>query len=85
MSPGRAAESVASQNVRVAAISFVPKKFDLASNADRLERSFRKAAAGGAKVAVAPEGALDGYVVKSWKEKCPQPGCTKSPSPLIIP
>ncbi|MCC6125188.1 MAG: carbon-nitrogen hydrolase family protein [Pirellulales bacterium] len=49
--------------VRVAAISFVPRKFDLAGNADRLERAFRQASAGGAKIAVAPEGSLEGYVV----------------------
>ena len=49
--------------MRAAAISFVPAKFDLQGNADRLERLFRQAAAGGAKIAVAPEGALEGYVV----------------------
>jgi len=47
----------------VASISFVPVKFDLQANADRLEQSFRKAREGGAQIAVAPEGALDGYVV----------------------
>lgn len=51
------------QEVRVAAISFVPDKFGLASNADRLEAMFRKAAAGGAQLALAPEGILEGYVV----------------------
>ena len=50
-------------SVRVAAVSFVPKKFDLRGNADRLEREFRLAKKGGAKIAAAPEGALDGYVV----------------------
>jgi len=49
--------------VRVAAISFVPEKFNLAANADRLEREFRKAKQLGAQLAVAPEGALEGYVV----------------------
>ena len=49
--------------VRVAACSFKPRKFDVATNADRLERLFRRAAAAGAELAVAPEGALDGYVV----------------------
>ena len=49
--------------VRVAAVSFVPTKFDLHGNADRLEHAFRQAKLGGAKIAVAPEGALDGYVV----------------------
>lgn len=49
--------------VRVAAISFVPRKFDRQANADRLERAFRDAKAGGAQLAVAPEGALEGYVV----------------------
>ena len=53
----------AGQRVRVAAISFVPVKLDLAGNADRLEQAFRQAAAGGAKLAVAPEGALDGYAI----------------------
>ena len=49
--------------VLVAAISFVPTKFDLQGNADRLEDAFRQARLGGAQIAVAPEGALDGYVV----------------------
>ena len=49
--------------IRVAAISFVPEKFDLKGNATRLEQAFRRAAEGGARIAVAPEGALDGYVV----------------------
>jgi len=49
--------------VRVAAVSFVPKKFDLEGNARRLERAFRQASQGGVQLAVAPEGALDGYVV----------------------
>jgi predicted amidohydrolase len=49
--------------VRVAAVSFVPVKLDVAGNADRLEKAFRKAAAGGARLAVAPEGALEGYIV----------------------
>lgn len=52
-----------SQSVRVAAISFVPKKFDLEGNARRLESAFRKARQGGAQIAVAPEGVLEGYVV----------------------
>ena len=49
--------------VRVAAVSFVPVKFDLAGNADRLEQWFREAKRGGAQLAVGPEGALEGYVV----------------------
>lgn len=51
------------RTVRVAAISFVPRKFDLEGNARSLERAFREAKKGGAQLAVAPEGALDGYVV----------------------
>lgn len=49
--------------VRVAACSFRPQKFDIAANSDRLEALFRQAAQAGSQVAVAPEGALDGYVV----------------------
>jgi len=55
--------ATAGQAVRVAAVSFVPKQYDLQGNADRLEAKFRLAAEGGAKIAVAPEGALDGYVI----------------------
>ncbi len=51
------------QEVTAAAISFVPEKFGLQGNADRLEEMFRKAAGGGAQLAVAPEGVLEGYVV----------------------
>lgn len=49
--------------VRVASISLEPVKFDLDGNSKTLETWFRKAAQGGAKIAVAPEGALEGYVV----------------------
>jgi N-carbamoylputrescine amidase len=49
--------------VRVAAVSFVPEKFNLNRNADRLEKFFRQAWRGGAQLAVAPEGILEGYVV----------------------
>ena len=50
-------------NVPVAAISFRPEKFNLEKNADRLEQRFHQAADGGAQLAVAPEGILEGYVV----------------------
>ena len=51
------------QEVRVAAISFKPEKWNVTSNADRLEAMFREAAVGGAQLAVGPEGILEGYVV----------------------
>ena len=51
------------QELEVAAISFKPKKWNLSANADRLEAMFRDAASGGAQLAVAPEGVLEGYVV----------------------
>ncbi|MCA9217723.1 MAG: hypothetical protein KDB27_31860, partial [Planctomycetales bacterium] len=38
-------------------------KLDLTSNTHTLEKWFRRSAEGGAQIAVAPEGALDGYVV----------------------
>ena len=57
---GSQADEPAGVSVRVAAISFVPKKFDLQGNADRLERAFRLAKKGNAQIAVGPEGALDG-------------------------
>jgi predicted amidohydrolase len=53
----------AGREIRAAAISFVPTKFDLKGNSDKLEQMYRQAAAGGARIAVAPEGILEGYVV----------------------
>jgi predicted amidohydrolase len=61
------------QTVDVAAISFLPEKFALAENADRLEALFRDAAKGGAKLAVAPEGILEGYVVNQIVEGTARP------------
>ena len=49
--------------IDVAAISFRPEKFNLQANCDRLEDAFRRAAKGGAQLAVGPEGVLEGYVV----------------------
>lgn len=56
-------QSRAEERIRVAAISYEPQKFNLSGNADRLEQLFRDAQRNGARIAVAPEGALDGYVV----------------------
>lgn len=61
--PAAPDSSAAPVRVRVAAISFVPVKLALEQNAARLEQRFREAAAGGAKLIVAPEGALDGYAI----------------------
>ena len=70
------------QSVDVAAISFRPKKFDLADNADRLEAMFRAAAEGGAQLALAPEGVLEGYVVMELiTGEEPKNGCGTWPSP----
>lgn len=51
------------EKIAVAAISFVPEKFALDKNTNRLEAQFRRAAAHGAQLALAPEGILEGYVV----------------------
>ena len=51
------------EKIAVAAISFVPEKFALDKNTNRLETQFRRAAANGAQLALAPEGILEGYVV----------------------
>ena len=56
-------EDKAGREIRAAAISFVPTKFDLKGNSKKLEQMYRQAASGGARIAVAPEGILEGYVV----------------------
>jgi predicted amidohydrolase len=50
------------RQLRVAAISMKPKKWDKEANALKMERFFRRAARLGAKVAVITEGALEGLV-----------------------
>lgn len=57
------ADSQVPRRVKVAAISLVPTRLDVAGNANRLEASFRAAAAGGAQLAVAPEGIIEGYLI----------------------
>ena len=52
--------------IKVAAFSFMPKKFELASNADRMEKYFRRAARRGAKLALGPEEILDGYPIQNF-------------------
>lgn len=50
--------------IRVASASVLPKKWDKATNWERIERLVRKAAIeGDAQVVVTPEGALEGYVI----------------------
>ncbi len=51
------------QQIKVAAISFTPRKFDLEGNANRLEEAFRSASEKNVQLAVGPEGVLEGYVV----------------------
>ena len=63
--PGNARAAEPPTRVRVAAISFVPEKLGVERNAAMLERLFREAAAGGAKLAVAPEGVLEGYPINA--------------------
>ena len=48
---------------KATAISFKPKKWDKAHNADRIEALFRQATAHGPDLIVTTEGALEGYVV----------------------
>lgn len=57
------AEGSEGTRIRVASISFVPEKTNLDANSDTLEKMFREASAGGAQLAVAPEGILEGYFI----------------------
>ena len=50
-------------SLTIASISFIPKKWDKAANANKIEKMVRQAAAQGAKLVATPEGALEGYVV----------------------
>ena len=51
------------KTLRVASISFVPKKWDKDANTAQIEKLVTEAAKQNAQLIVTPEGALDGYVV----------------------
>lgn len=51
------------ESVEVAAISFRPTKWDKATNADRMEELFVRAAQDSPRLILTTEGALEGYVV----------------------
>ena len=77
------------RQLKIAAISFTPKKFDLASNANRLERYFRMAAKRGAQLALAPEAILDGYPVTDVQKGIIPAACMRDAAitvrdPLIV-
>ena len=57
------------RSVTVAAISVKPKPWDKQANADKMERLYREAADRGARIAIVPEGALEGYVVNDVLRK----------------
>lgn len=50
--------------IRIASVSVLPKKWDKATNWERIDRMVRKAASeGDAQVVITPEGVLEGYVI----------------------
>ena len=51
------------KQVKVAAISLKPMKWDKPGNADAMERFFREAATHGPDIVLTTEGVLEGYVV----------------------
>jgi predicted amidohydrolase len=51
------------KTLRIASLSMLPAKWDKESNARKLDRMIRQAAAKGAQLIVTPEGALEGYVI----------------------
>jgi predicted amidohydrolase len=56
-------------DVKIASLSFVPKKWDKQANLAAMEKMAREAAASGAKIIITPEGALDGYLINEVLEK----------------
>lgn len=59
--------------VKVAAVSFEPRGFDVEWNVEKMEELFRAAAEEGALLAVAPEGAVEGCVVPKQIIQCKVP------------
>ncbi len=55
--------------IRVASLSFIPKKWDKEANLATIDKMARGAAANGAKIIITSEGALDGYLINELLEK----------------
>jgi predicted amidohydrolase len=55
--------------VKVASLSFIPRKWDKEANLATIHKMAREAAANGAKIIITPEGALDGYLINELLEK----------------
>jgi predicted amidohydrolase len=55
--------------VKVASLSFIPKKWDKKANLATIDKMAREATANGAKIIITSEGALDGYLINEVLEK----------------
>ena len=56
-------------DIKIASLSFIPKKWDKETNLNTIDKIAREAAANGAKIIVTSEGALDGYLINELLEK----------------
>jgi len=55
--------------VKVASLSFIPRKWDKEANLATIDKMAREAAANGANIIITSEGALDGYLINEVLEK----------------
>ncbi len=61
-------DTIGFRQIKVGAISTKPRKWDKWWNVEQLERDFRRTAQRGVRLAVAPEGFVEGYVVNEVLE-----------------
>ncbi len=66
---GQGLLEVQEDDIRVASLSFIPKKWDKEANLATIDKMAREAAANGAEIIVTSEGALDGYLINEVLEK----------------
>jgi predicted amidohydrolase len=59
--------------IMIASLSFIPKKWDKEANLATIVKMAREAAENGAKIIVTSEGALDGYLINELLEKKDRP------------
>jgi len=57
------------RTVKVASLSFIPKKWEKETNLTTIDKMAREAATNGAKIIITSEGALDGYLINEVMEK----------------
>lgn len=63
------AQGISGNDISIASLSYIPKKWDKETNLVTMEKMARKAVKNGAEIIITPEGALEGYLINEVLKK----------------